>query len=129
LTKNEPGLAWSSSTIQKVHRSVGNDMKKQIPLRIIGERFEDTWIDGVELSAKSLLNYLIPRYGLEKKAKTVDVEVFITCDSAKLDDMFCHMTAWWKITDKDTRDPLIIDQEDFMKICRLVFDTIQSERN
>jgi hypothetical protein len=65
LKKNESGLVWSSSTIQKVHGAMEN--KGKIALTIIGERFEDTWIDGVELCAKSLLIYLVHHYGLEEQ--------------------------------------------------------------
>jgi hypothetical protein len=52
LKKNESGLVWYSSTIQKVHRAIENEMKKEIQFKISGGRFEDTWIDGVEHCAK-----------------------------------------------------------------------------
>jgi hypothetical protein len=58
-------------------------MEKQILFKIICERFEDTWINGVELWANSLLIDLARHYCLEEKAKTVGVEVSITCDSDK----------------------------------------------
>jgi hypothetical protein len=108
---------------------VENEMKKQIPFKIIGERFKDMLINGMELCAKALLIYLFHHYVLEEKSKIVGIEVSITCDSAKSDDFCCHMTAGWKINDKDAWGPLIIDQDYVMKICRLIFDIMQSERN
>jgi hypothetical protein len=53
---------------------------------VIGERFNDSWIDGVELNVKELFIYLIIHYGLEEKAGSTGCEIAITADGAKLDD-------------------------------------------
>jgi hypothetical protein len=61
-------MVWSYGTVQDVHRAVEREMKTHISFKLIGERFDDTWIDGVELNLNELLIYLIKHYGLEEKA-------------------------------------------------------------
>jgi hypothetical protein len=40
-----------------------------VAFRLIGERHDDMWIDGVQLNVKELLIYLIKHLGLEEKAR------------------------------------------------------------
>jgi hypothetical protein len=76
-----------------------------------------------------LFIYLIKHYGLEEKARTPGCEIAITADSVKLDDYCIHITCGFKMTDKDARDHLVIDNNDTPKRAKLLFVTMQSERN
>jgi hypothetical protein len=69
---------------------------------------------------KELLIYIITHYGLEAKARATGCDISITVDGAKLDDYCCHITCGFKLTDKDSKDPLY---------GRLLVDTMQSKRN
>jgi hypothetical protein len=53
--RGEHGLVWSSSTVKDVHRAVESDLEKQVSFKVIGERFNGNWIDGVELDVKNYL--------------------------------------------------------------------------
>jgi hypothetical protein len=54
--------------LKYVHRTVEREIKTHNSFKLIGERFDDTWIDWVELNVKELFVYLIKHYGLEEKA-------------------------------------------------------------
>jgi hypothetical protein len=103
-------------------------MKKVLGFRVIGKQIEDTWVDGVEIDPKKLIIYLVRSFGLEEKAKTEGVELCITCDSAKLDEYCCHMTGGFKSTDKDSWNPLIIDENDIFKRGMSLFNKTQSNK-
>jgi hypothetical protein len=62
------GLVWSSSTVKDVDRAVELELRGHKTSKLIAERFDGTWIDGVALNAKELLIYLLKKYGLEEKA-------------------------------------------------------------
>jgi hypothetical protein len=91
-----------------------------VAFKLIGERHDDTWIDGVQLNVKDLLIYLIKHFGLEEKARASGCEIAITVDGAKLDDYYIHVTCGFKMTDKDARDALT---------GKLLLPTIQSSNN
>jgi hypothetical protein len=97
-------------------------------LELIGERFNDTWIDGVKLNVKKLLIYLIKHYGLAEKAPTTGCEIGIIADGAKLDAYCIHITSGFKMMDKDARDPLEIETNDPLERGKLLFETMQSEK-
>jgi hypothetical protein len=111
--------AWDSfgHTIKYVHRAVEREMMSQSSFQLIGEAHQDVWGGGFELDVKELLIYIITHYGLEEKARETGCEISITVDGAKIDD---YCSCGFKLTDKDSRDPLS---------GRLLFDTMQSERN
>jgi hypothetical protein len=71
--------------VKDVHPDVESDMKK-VSFKLVGKRFNDTWIDGVELDVKELCIYLIKHYGLKENVRTTGCEITITFDGAKLDD-------------------------------------------
>jgi hypothetical protein len=118
--KGATGLAWSSGTVNDVHRAVEREMQTKVAFKLIGERHDDMWIDGVQLNVKELLIYLIKHFGLEEKARASGCEIAITVDGAKLDDYCIHVTCGFKMTDKDARDPLT---------GKLLLPTIQSSNN
>jgi hypothetical protein len=128
LGKNGQGMFWSSSSIKEVHRAVEEVMMKEMDFTIITARHNDIWIDGVEIDVKKLLIYLVNRYGLSKKARTVGIEVTITVDSAKLDEYCYHTTSVWKFTNISNGDPLIVNNTDPDNRLMLRIETIQSER-
>jgi hypothetical protein len=119
-TKGCKGLVWSSGTVKGVHRTVERKMKTIVSFKLIGERLQDVWVDGVDLDVKQLLIYLIKHYRLEEKSQTIGCEISITVDGATLDDYCCHITCRFKMTDPDARDPLT---------GKLLFEVMQSERN
>jgi hypothetical protein len=104
--KGAMGLVWLSGTVKDVHRAVEREMKTKVAFKLIGERHDDMWIDGVQLNVKELLIYLIKHFGLEEKARASGFEISITVDGAKLDDYCIHVTCGFIMTDKDARDPL-----------------------
>jgi hypothetical protein len=106
---------WSSGTVKDVHRAVEREMKTKASFKLIGERHEDMWFDGVKLNVKEVLIYLITRFGLEEKARASGCEIDITVDGAKLDDYGIHVTCGFKMTDKDARGPLHIGNNDPLK--------------
>jgi hypothetical protein len=110
-----------------MHRAFEDVMMKEMDLKPINVRHNDTWIDRVEIDAKKLLIYLVNHYGLAVKARTVCIEVSIAVDSTTLDDYCCHMIAGWTSIDVTTRDPLIVDEHDPEKHLKLLVETIQSE--
>jgi hypothetical protein len=118
--KGAMGLVWSSGTVKDVHRAVEREMQTKVAFKLIGERHDDMWIDGVQLNVKELLIYLIKKIGLEEKARASDCEIAIMVDGAKLDDYCIHVTCGFKMTDKDARDPLT---------GKLLLPTIQSSNN
>jgi hypothetical protein len=67
--KGAMGLAWSSGTVKYVHRAVEREMQTKVAFKLLGERHDDMWIDGVQLNVKELLIYLIKNFGLEEKAR------------------------------------------------------------
>jgi hypothetical protein len=95
-------------------------MMSKVSFKLIGDAHHDVWVDDVELDVKELLIYIITHYGLEAKARATCCEISITIGDTKLDDYCCHITCGFNITNKDSKDPLS---------GRLLFDTIQSERN
>jgi hypothetical protein len=109
-----------SGTVKDVHRAVEQEMKKKVAFKLIGERHDDMWIDGVQLNVKEFLIYLIKHFGLEEKARASGCEIDITVDGVKLDDYCIHATCGFKMTDKDARDPLTR---------KLLLPTIQSSNN
>jgi hypothetical protein len=60
--KGAMGLVWSSYTVKDVHHAVEREMKTKVSFKLIGERHEDMWIDGVQLNFKELLIYLIKHF-------------------------------------------------------------------
>jgi hypothetical protein len=73
-TKNgATGLVWSSGTGKDFHRAVEREMKTKVWFKLICERHEDMWIDGVQLNVKELLIYLI--FFLDWKKRRVQVVV------------------------------------------------------
>jgi hypothetical protein len=50
--KGAMGLVWSSGTVKDVHRAVEREMKTKVAFKLIGERHDDMWIDGVQLNVK-----------------------------------------------------------------------------
>jgi hypothetical protein len=63
--KGAMGLVWLSGTVKYVHRAVEREMKTNMSFKLIDERHEDMWIDGVQLNVKEVLIYLIKHFGLE----------------------------------------------------------------
>jgi hypothetical protein len=55
--------------------------------------------------------------------------VCITCDSAKLDAYCCHIIGGFKFSDKDSRNPLITNDNDILKSGMPLFNKTQSENN
>jgi hypothetical protein len=98
--KGAMGLVWSSGTVKDVHPAVEREMKTKVSFKLIGERHEEMWIDGVQLHAKEVLICLIKHFGLEEKARASSCEIAITLDGAKLDDYCIHVTCGFKMTDK-----------------------------
>jgi hypothetical protein len=94
-------------------------MMSKVSFKLIGEAHQDVWVDVVELNVKELLIYTITHYGLKAKAIKTGCEIATTVDGAKLDDYCCHITCGFKLTDKNSKDPLF---------GRLLFDTMQSKR-
>jgi hypothetical protein len=87
------------------------------------------WIHGVQLNVKEVLIYLIKHFVLEEKARAIGCEIAITVDGANFDDYCSHVTCGFKMTDKDARDPLHIDNDDPLKRVRMLLPTIQSSKN
>jgi hypothetical protein len=50
--KGAMGLVWSSGTVKDVHRAVEREMQTKVAFKLIGERHDDMWIDGVQLNVK-----------------------------------------------------------------------------
>jgi hypothetical protein len=115
--------------VKDVHRAVERDMKTKVSFKVIVERDGDMWIDGVQLDVKEILIYLIRHFGLEEKARATGCELAITVDGAKLDDYCIHVTCGFKMTDKDARDPLEVDEKDPLKRGKLLLPTIHSDKN
>jgi hypothetical protein len=103
-----------------VHRAAEREMMSKVSFKLIGGAHQDVWVDGVGLDVKELLIYIIKHYGLEAKARATGCEISITVDSAKLEDYCCHITCGFKLTNKDSNDPLS---------GHLLLNTMQSERN
>jgi 2-hydroxychromene-2-carboxylate isomerase len=61
-------------------------MKMKVSFKLIGERHDNMWIDGVELDAKELLIYLIKHCGLDENARAAGCEITIMVDGEKLGD-------------------------------------------
>jgi hypothetical protein len=127
--KGATGLVWSSCTVKDVHRAVECEMQTKVSFKLIRERHEDMWIDGVELDVKNFLIYLITHFGLEEKARASGCNIDITVDGAKLHDYCIHVTCGFKMTDNDARDPLDVDEDDPLKRGKLLLPTIQSSKN
>jgi DNA-directed RNA polymerase subunit RPC12/RpoP len=123
------GMVWSSDTIKHVHRAVERDMQTKMLFKLSGERHEDMWIDGVQLNVKELLIYLIKHFGLEEKAWASGCDIAITVNGAKLNDYCTNVTCGFKMTDKEARDPLDIDEDEPLKRGKLLLSTIQSIKN
>jgi hypothetical protein len=47
--KGAMGLVWSSSTVKDFHRAAEREMQTKVLFKLIKERREDMWIDGVQL--------------------------------------------------------------------------------
>jgi hypothetical protein len=59
---------------------------------------------------------------LEEKARASGCEIATTVDEAKLDDYCIHVRCCgFKMTDKDARDPLVVDESDPLKRGQLLF--------
>jgi hypothetical protein len=99
--KGAMGLVWSSSPVKDVHRAVEREIKTKASFKVIGERHDDMWIDGVQPDVKELLIYLTKHYGLEEKAWATGYEITLTVDRAKLDDYCIHVICGFKMKDKD----------------------------
>jgi hypothetical protein len=110
--KGAMGLVWSSGTVKHVHPTVEHDMQTKVSFKLIGERHEDTWIDGVQLNLEELLIYLIKHFRWEEKARTSGCDIAITVNGAKLNDYCTNVTCGFKMTDKGARDSLDIDEDD-----------------
>jgi hypothetical protein len=50
--KGAMGLVWSSVTVKDVHCAVEQEMKTKVSFKLIDERHEYMWIDGVQLNIK-----------------------------------------------------------------------------
>jgi hypothetical protein len=61
---------------------------------------------------------------LEEQARVSGCEIAITVDGTKLDDYCIHVTCGFKMTDKDARDPLQIDNDDPLKRGKLILTNI-----
>jgi hypothetical protein len=103
-------------------------MKKKISFRIIGERHDDMWSNGVKLGVKELLIYLVKHYRLDENARATGCEIAITVDGANLDDCCTHVMCEFKRMDKDARDPLVVDKLDPLKRGKLFFDRCSQKR-
>jgi hypothetical protein len=53
--KVDTGGWYESWTVKDVHRAVEQEMKMKLSFKVIGERHEYMWIDGVQLDVKELL--------------------------------------------------------------------------
>jgi hypothetical protein len=56
----------SSGTVTDVHHAMEREMQTKVPFKLIGERHEDMWIDGVQLDVKELL--IFPDWNVRKCA-------------------------------------------------------------
>jgi hypothetical protein len=119
------GLVWSPGMVKDVHRAVEQEMQTKLSFKLSGERHEDMWIDGVQLDVKDLLINLIKHFVLEENARANGCEIAIMVNGAKLDDYCIHVTCEFKMTDKDARDPVDIDEDDPLKRGYLLLPTIQ----
>jgi hypothetical protein len=99
--KGYKGMVWSLGTVKDVHRAVERKLKTLISFKLIDERHQDVWVDGVELDVKQLLINSIKHYGLEDKSQVTGCEISITVDGTKLDDYCCHITCGFKMADLD----------------------------
>jgi hypothetical protein len=122
-------LVLSSGTMKDVHHAVEREMKTKVLFKVIGERHDNIWIDGVQLEVKELLIYIIKYFGLKEKARATGCEIAMTVDGAKLDNYCIHVICGFKITDKDELNPLEVDQKDELKRGKLLLPTIQSSKN
>jgi hypothetical protein len=99
---------------------VEREIKTKVAFKLIGERHEDMWIDGVQHNVKELFIYLIKKIGLEEEARASGCEIAITVDGAKLYDYCIHVTCGFKMMDKDACDPLTVN---------MLLPTIKSSNN
>jgi hypothetical protein len=104
--KGYMGLVWSSGTIKDVNRAVERELMSKVSFKLISEAHQDVWVDVVELNVKELLLYIIKHYGLEANARATCCDISITVDGAKLDDYCCHIICGFRLTNKDSKDPL-----------------------
>jgi hypothetical protein len=113
-------LVCSSGMIKDVHRAVEREIMSKVSFKLIGEAHQVCgWMILSSMWNNSYF-FIIKLFGIQAKARSTCCEKSITVDGAKLDDYFCHITCGFKPTDKDSKDHLS---------GRLLFDTMQSERN
>jgi hypothetical protein len=73
--KGAMGLVWSLGTVKDIHRAVEREIKSKVSFKLIGERHEDMWIDGVQLNVKEVLIYLITKLDWKKMRVQVVVKL------------------------------------------------------
>jgi len=100
VERYEQGLIPSSSAVKRVARELENYADKHTPI-VYSESG-----DGFEFSNYAeVLKMVFDAYGLSDLAKTRSIEIAVTLDGAKLDNKVSHVTAGFKLVDRDTKDP------------------------
>jgi hypothetical protein len=99
-------LIWGSGSVKGIHRQIEKDMHGEIHSEVIKDQYGESVIDGIKFDMRSLCDYLVKAFGLEKEAKIRNAEILITVDGAKLDPNTHHITIGFEICDKMARDPV-----------------------